>query len=143
MVGAGRVKLRAAVGPPPVVMRLGLGQHHAQMPPAENQHPVGDLVPYGEHEPLGLGVRARAPGRDLDCLIPALARTASKDAAARPSRSFAVTADDAGDVGEGLGRQRQRGRLEKHGSPWVADADLGRSLHLPRASLYPKPTRRP
>jgi hypothetical protein len=42
-----------------------------------------------------------------------------------------VTADDASDVGEGPGRQRQRGMAEKHGSPLVADADLGRSLHLP------------
>jgi hypothetical protein len=32
---------------------------------AEDQRPVGDLCPYGEHEPLGISVRARAPGRDL------------------------------------------------------------------------------
>ena len=30
----------------------------------------------------------------------------------------AVAADDAGHEGEGPGRQRQRGTVEKHGSPW-------------------------
>jgi len=35
------------------------------MPCAEDQHPVGDLGPGGEHEPFGIGVRARAAGRDL------------------------------------------------------------------------------
>jgi hypothetical protein len=29
-----------------------------------------------------------------------------------------VAADDAGHEGEGPGRQRQRGAVEKHGSPW-------------------------
>jgi hypothetical protein len=32
---------------------------------AEDQHPVGDLGPGGEHEPLRKSVRARTPGRDL------------------------------------------------------------------------------
>ena len=36
---------------------------------------------------------------------------------ARPDRD-AVAADDAGHEGEGPGRQRQRGTVEKHGSPW-------------------------
>ena len=35
------------------------------MPLAEDQHPVGDLGPGGEHEPFRIGVRARAPGRNL------------------------------------------------------------------------------
>jgi hypothetical protein len=35
---------------------------------AEDQHPVGDLGPGGEHEPFGAGVRAGASGRDLDGL---------------------------------------------------------------------------
>jgi hypothetical protein len=30
----------------------------------------------------------------------------------------AVAADDPGYIGEGLARQRQRGTVEKHGSPW-------------------------
>jgi hypothetical protein len=29
-----------------------------------------------------------------------------------------VPADDLGHVGEGPGRQRQRGTIEQHGSPW-------------------------
>jgi hypothetical protein len=32
---------------------------------AEDQHPVGDLGPGGEHEPLRIGVRPRISGRDL------------------------------------------------------------------------------
>ena len=32
---------------------------------AEDQHPVGHLRPGGEHKPFGIGVRPRAPGRDL------------------------------------------------------------------------------
>jgi hypothetical protein len=51
-------------------MRLVLGQRHAQMLFAEDQHPVGDLGPCVEHEPFGIGVRARAPGRDLDLWVP-------------------------------------------------------------------------
>ena len=35
----------------------------------------------------------------------------------RPDRS-PVAADDPGGEGEGLGRQRQRGTVENHGSPW-------------------------
>jgi hypothetical protein len=35
------------------------------MPRAEDQHPVGDLGPGGEHEPFRMSIRARAPGRDL------------------------------------------------------------------------------
>ena len=33
---------------------------------AEDQHPVGDLGPGGEHEPLRVGIRLRASRRDLD-----------------------------------------------------------------------------
>src|SRR6266516_3238272 len=36
------------------------------MASAEDQHPVGDLGPGGEHEPLRVSVRARASRRDLD-----------------------------------------------------------------------------
>jgi hypothetical protein len=35
------------------------------MPLAEDQHPVGDLSPGGEHEPFRTGVRAWASGRNL------------------------------------------------------------------------------
>jgi hypothetical protein len=35
------------------------------MPLAEDQHPVGDLRPGGEHEPFCVSVRARTSGRDL------------------------------------------------------------------------------
>jgi hypothetical protein len=42
------------------------GHHDAQVPFAEDQHPVGDLGPGGEHEPFRIGVRARTPRRDLD-----------------------------------------------------------------------------
>ena len=56
--------------------------------------------------------------------------------------ALAVAADDPGSVCQGLAGQWQRGRVEKHRSPSVADADLGRSLHLPGASLCAKATRR-
>src|SRR5215813_1480375 len=36
----------------------------------------------------------------------------------------AVAADDPGHIGQGLGRQRQRSTVEKHGSPCVDDEDL-------------------
>ena len=35
------------------------------MPFAEDQHPVGDLGPGGEHEPFGISIRAGTSGRDL------------------------------------------------------------------------------
>jgi hypothetical protein len=35
------------------------------MPLTEDQHPVGDLCPGGEHEPFRVSVRARTSGRDL------------------------------------------------------------------------------
>jgi len=31
----------------------------------EDQHPVGQLGPGGEHKPFRISIRARAPGRDL------------------------------------------------------------------------------
>ena len=40
------------------------------MPLAEDEHPVGDLGPGGEHEPFRMSVRLRAPGRDLHYLHP-------------------------------------------------------------------------
>jgi hypothetical protein len=65
VVGPGRVELPAAMGSPPVVMGLVLGQDRPQMPLAEDEHPVGELGPGGEHEPLGISVRTRTPRRDL------------------------------------------------------------------------------
>jgi hypothetical protein len=41
------------------------GEDRPQVAFAEDQHAVGDLDPGGEHEPFGVGVRARASGRDL------------------------------------------------------------------------------
>jgi hypothetical protein len=35
------------------------------MPLAEDEHPVGDLGPGGEHEAFRVSVRTRAAGRDL------------------------------------------------------------------------------
>ena len=50
----------------PVVVPGILSHHGAQVPYAEDQHPVGDLGPGGEHEPFGIGVCPGASGRDLD-----------------------------------------------------------------------------
>src|ERR1700745_2018335 len=57
--------MAAAMGSPPVVMALILGQDRPQMPLAEDEHLVGDLGPGGEHEPFRVSVRAWAAGRDL------------------------------------------------------------------------------
>jgi hypothetical protein len=40
VIGPRRAELTAAMGPPPVVMALVLGQDRPQMPFAEDQHPV-------------------------------------------------------------------------------------------------------
>ena len=53
------------MGAPSVVVALILGQDRLQMSLAEDQHPVGDLCPGGEHEPLRVTVRSRTPRRDL------------------------------------------------------------------------------
>jgi hypothetical protein len=52
VVGPRRAEFAAAVGAPPVVMGLVLGQDRSQMPLAEDQHPVGDLGLGCEHEPF-------------------------------------------------------------------------------------------
>src|SRR5207344_569563 len=65
MVRAGRAELPAAVGAPSVVVGLVPGEDRFQMSLAEDQHPVGDLGPGGEHEPFRISVRARASGWDL------------------------------------------------------------------------------
>jgi hypothetical protein len=62
VIGPTRAELAAAVGPPPVLMALVLGQDRPQVPFAEDQHPVGDLRPGGEHEPFRITVGARSPG---------------------------------------------------------------------------------
>ena len=49
-------------------MRGVHGKHLAQVPLAEDQHPVGDLGPDGQHEAFGEAVRPRTPRRDLDHL---------------------------------------------------------------------------
>jgi hypothetical protein len=53
------------MGPPPVVAGLVLGQDRPQKLFAEDEHPVGDLGPGGEHEPFRVSVLARAARRDL------------------------------------------------------------------------------
>ena len=44
------------------------GKHPAQVPLAEDQHPVGDLGPHCQDEAFGEAVRSRTPRRDLDYL---------------------------------------------------------------------------
>jgi hypothetical protein len=50
------MQLAAAVGASPVVVGFVFGQDRPQVSFAEDQHPVGDLGPGGEHEPFGIGV---------------------------------------------------------------------------------------
>jgi hypothetical protein len=70
VIGPGRAELAAAVRSAPVVMALVLGQDRPQVPFAEDEHPVGELCPGGEHEPFRVSVRTRAAGRDLHGLDP-------------------------------------------------------------------------
>ena len=60
--------MAAAMGSPSVVMDLVLGQDRPQMPFAEDEHPVGELGPGGEHESFRMSVRSWAPGWDLSYL---------------------------------------------------------------------------
>ena len=80
MVRPGRAEMAAAMGSPPVVMALILGQDRPQMPFPEEEHPVGDLGTGGEHEPFCVSVRAWAAGGIFTTWIPASAKTASNDA---------------------------------------------------------------
>src|SRR6476620_3433213 len=52
----------------PVVMHRIPGEHTAQVSIAEDQHSVGDLGTYCQHEAFGVAVRAWTPRRDLDHL---------------------------------------------------------------------------
>jgi len=62
VVGPGWLELERAVRSSPVVVPGISGHHDAQVSFAEDQHPVGDLSPGGEHEPLRMSV---APHRQL------------------------------------------------------------------------------
>jgi hypothetical protein len=65
VVATGRVELAAAMRASSVVVGLVPGHDRPQMSFAEDQHPIGQLRPRGEHEPFRVGVRTRASGRDL------------------------------------------------------------------------------
>jgi hypothetical protein len=67
VVGPGRVDLAAAVRSSSVVVLAVLRQDRLQVSFAEDQHPVGDPGPGGDHESFGVSVRARASGRNLRC----------------------------------------------------------------------------
>ena len=83
MVGAGgRAEIASTVGSAPVVVGRVLRNHDTQVAFAEDQHPVCYLGPRGEHESLRKGVRARTLGGIFTAWMPALARTASKEAPA-------------------------------------------------------------
>jgi hypothetical protein len=69
VIGPGRAELTAPMGPPSVVTGLVLGRDRPQMPFAEDQHPVFDLLAGGEHEPFRISVRLRAARRDRHHLV--------------------------------------------------------------------------
>src|SRR6266581_1264683 len=62
VVGPWWLELQRAVRSSPVVVPGILGHNDAKVPFAEDQHPVSDLGPGGEHEPLRIGV---VPHRQL------------------------------------------------------------------------------
>ena len=59
---AGRPQLQCPMRPPGVVVGGVHGQHPAQVPLTEDQHPVGDLGPDRQHEAFGEAVRPRLSG---------------------------------------------------------------------------------
>ena len=62
VIWPGRAEVPAAMGSPSVVVGLVLGQDRLQMPLTEDEHPVGDLGPGGEHESFRVSVRPRLTG---------------------------------------------------------------------------------
>jgi hypothetical protein len=68
-------------------MRLIFGHDQSQVSLSEDQHPVGDLGPGGEYEPLGKSVRTRASGRIFTGWMPALASAASRESVNCPALS--------------------------------------------------------
>jgi hypothetical protein len=67
---AGVGGVRGCGGPSSVAVPGVLCQDRPQMPFTEDQRPVGDLCPGGEHQPFRVGVRTGAPGRDLRLWVP-------------------------------------------------------------------------
>ena len=61
----GCAKVQGPVRPAAVVMADVLGQDYPQVPLAEDQHPIGAFGACRAYPPLGKGVRARCPRRDL------------------------------------------------------------------------------
>jgi hypothetical protein len=108
VVGSGRAELAAAMGPAPVVRGRVLLQDGPRMPLAEDQHPVGDLGPSGEHEPFRIRVRSRAAGWDLHGLDPGLGQDPNPD----PDE---LTVSPT----KGAGRHRERRPLAR----WLHEAD--------------------
>jgi hypothetical protein len=87
LVGSWRAKLPPAMRPVAVVVPGVHGEHVPEVPFTEDQHPVGDFGPGGEHEPLGVGVRPGTARRILRVSMPASASTVSKALVNRPARS--------------------------------------------------------
>jgi hypothetical protein len=87
VVGPGRAEFAAAVGALSVVAAGDIWRGRPQVPFTEDQYPVGDLGPGGEHEPFGIGVRPRASGGIFTASMPTPAGTASNDAVYWPARS--------------------------------------------------------
>lgn len=81
------MKVAAAVGSLSVVVGGVLGQDGAQMPFAEDQYLVGGLGLDGSDEPFRVGVRLGARGGILTVVMPASARTGSKEVVNCPARS--------------------------------------------------------
>src|SRR5258708_34435318 len=87
MVRPGRVQLAAAMGAGSVVVGHVRGQDCPQMPFAEDEHPVGDLGPGGEHEPFRKAFARGLRDGIFTASMPAAVRTASKDAVNCPARA--------------------------------------------------------
>ena len=67
--------------PPRVVVGGVHGKHPAQVPLTEDQHPIGDLGPDGQHEALGEQFARGHRGGIFTTAMPASAITASNELA--------------------------------------------------------------
>src|SRR6266516_7432828 len=131
MAGPWWAQLEAAVGTSSVVVPCVLGQDAVQVALAEDQHPVGHLGPDGAHEPLRVGVRARAAGRDLHGLDAGAGQDRVEGAGVLPGtvadegpEACGAVAEVQQEVADLLGRPRALGVRGDPKDMHVAGADL-------------------
>ena len=131
VIRPGRAELAAAMGSPPVVMGLVLGQDRPQVPLTEDEHPVGDLCPGGEHEPFRVSVRPRASRRDLH----GLDADVRQDCVERPSELPSPVTDQEPEIRSAITQIHQEVAGLLCGPRPVRARSDTEDVHVPRAHL--------